>query len=480
VTGSAAELVAALDGRGRARLTGDGSVEVEAITHDSREAAPGVAFACVRGQRADGHEFAPDAVAAGTRLLVVDHELHVESGAPLAQIIVDDVRAALGWLAAEISGNPSRRLTVVGVTGTNGKTTTVALLAAIFEAAGSPPGVIGTLSGRRTTPEAPELQRRLAGFVADGRNVAVMEVSSHALALHRVTGTHFAAAVFTNLGEDHLDLHGSTAGYFRAKAKLFEPSSTALGVINGDDRHGRLLIDAAEIPVVRYGLGDASDVTVTPSTITLTWRGEVLRVPLGGHFNVANIVAAATTASALGVADTAIATGLASVAPIAGRFEHVVVPGAGIDVIVDYAHTPDGLESVLSSAREMVGDDKVVVVFGCGGDRDHQKRPHMGAVAARLADVTVITSDNPRSEDPRAIIDDIVAGVNQSDRDDLVIEPDRRQAIRHAIGLARPGDIVVVAGKGHETTQVIGDETLPFDDRQVVTEALAAQNGAPS
>ncbi len=478
---TAADLVAALGDRARAELVGDPDRPVDVITHDSREAGPGVAFACIRGQRADGHDFAPAAVAAGTRVLVVDHLLQ-RLGDEVTQIVVDDVRATLGWMAAAVSGNPSAALTTVGVTGTNGKTTTVALLAAIFEAVGRPAGVIGTLSGTRTTPEAPELQRRLAEFVAAGMQTAVMEVSSHALELSRVNGTAFAAGVFTNLGEDHLDLHGSMEAYFRAKAKLFQPGAAALGVINRDDRYGQLLIDASEIPVLGYGLSEASDVTVTAASIELTWRGERLRVPLGGHFNVSNVLAAATTANALGVPFEAIVTGLADVPPIAGRFERVAVPGsaAGVDVIVDYAHTPDGLESVLTSARRMASGGNVIVVFGCGGDRDRSKRPHMGAVAAGLADVTVITSDNPRSEDPLAIIDDIVSGVNFPDRPALVIEPDRRAAIFEAIDRARPGDLVVVAGKGHETTQTIGEQSIPFDDREVAGEALAARNGAPS
>jgi len=447
------------------------------MTHDSRLVASGHLFACVRGEHHDGHTFAAAAVAAGATALLVDHVVDVTTpaGAPVPQLVVDDTRRAMGPVAAALHGHPSQALTVVGITGTNGKTTTSALLAAILRRAGGPTTVIGTLSGTKTTPEAPELQARLAAARDEGHHAVVMEVSSHALVMHRVDGTRFAAAVFTNLGVDHLDLHGTPEEYFRAKARLFTPELSALGVSNADDTHGRLLLDAAPIPMQAYSLADASDVVVTADRHELTWRGERLVVPLGGSFNVSNTLAAATTAAALGIDPPTIAAGLASAAPVPGRFERIVPregDGGGIIAIVDYAHTPDGLREVVSAARA-VAPGRVIVVFGAGGDRDHAKRPLMGATVAELADVAVVTSDNPRSEDPGAIIEAVLSGI--ADRSSVVVEPDRAAAIAKAVELASPGDVVVVAGKGHETTQVIGTETLPFDDREVVRAALEAR-----
>lgn len=472
------DIVAELPARCAGRLVGDGSVRPTGLTHDSRAVGDGVMFACMRGEHHDGHDFARAAVDAGAPALLVDHELDVDG----PQLVVDDVRACIGWVAAAIAGHPSRDLLTVGITGTSGKTSTVALLAAIFEAAGYPTGIIGTLSGAHTTPEAPELQERLAAFRREGKRSVVMEVSSHALQLHRATGTTFAAAVFTNLGEDHLDFHDSIESYFRAKAKLFEPALSRLGVVNADDPHGRLLIDAADIEMVPFHLADASDPVVTVSSLELTWRSTRLRVPIGGDFNIANVLAAATTAAALGVSKSTIATGLANVEPIPGRFELVTPPSddpAFPQIVVDYSHKPDGLESVLGAARRLVEPrrGRVLVVFGCGGDRDTHKRPRMGEIASRMADVTVITSDNPRSEDPMAIIDAIVSGVKNPEPERVLVEPDRRAAIGSAIERARPDDIVVIAGKGHETYQVIGSDVLTFDDRVVAAEWLAASRG---
>jgi UDP-N-acetylmuramoyl-L-alanyl-D-glutamate--2,6-diaminopimelate ligase len=300
----------------------------------------------------------------------------------------------------------------------------------------------------------------------------VMEASSHALALHRVDGTRFAAAVFTNLGVDHLDLHGTPEAYFRAKARLFTPELSAVGVTNVDDAHGRLLFDAAPVEMVPYSLADATDVVVAADHHELTWRGERLVVGLGGRFNVANTLAAATTAGVLGIEPDVIARGLAAAEVVPGRFERVLPSrgdGGGVVAIVDYAHTPDGLEEVVTSARA-VTTGRVIVVFGAGGDRDHPKRPRMGEVVARLADVAVVTSDNPRSEDPGAIISAVLSGIE--DRTGVIVEPDRAAAIATAVGMARAGDVVVVAGKGHETTQTIGADVLPFDDREVVRRAL--------
>lgn len=456
-----------------ARLLGDGAVTVRGMTHDSRLVQPGALYAAVRGEHHDGHRFVREALRAGAAGVLVDHD----TGVTAPQIVVDDTRLALGPAAAAAYGHPSAALTVVGITGTNGKTTTAHLLAAILEAAGRPTGVIGTLSGSHTTPEGPELQRRLADFRERGDRAVVMEVSSHALALHRVDGTRFAAAVFTNLGSDHLDLHHTVEEYFRAKASLFDPQLSEIGVTNVDDAHGRLLLDASPIDMIGYSVADADDVEIGVSSHSFTWRGARLEVGLGGAFNVFNSLAAATTAAVLGIDVPTIAAGLASVRTVPGRFERVDTPtgrarARGIDVIVDYAHTPDGLEQLIAAARRISPNGRVLLVFGCGGDRDHAKRPQMGAVAVRLADWVAVTSDNPRSEPPLAIIHDVLHGMLPAERLKVTVEPDRRAAIAAALGEARRGDLVLVAGKGHETTQTLGTETIEFDDRLVVADLL--------
>jgi len=466
----------------QATVHGDAAAVVASVTHDSRSVGPDAMFACLRGAHHDGHRFAGSAVAAGATSLLVDHLLgRAELGdADVSQLVVADTRAALGPVAAAVHGDPSTRLRVVGVTGTNGKTTTTAMLASILRAAGDATGVIGTLTGTHTTPEAPELQARLAAMLAEGDRSVVMEVSSHALALHRVDGTRFDAAVFTNLGRDHLDLHGTQEEYFRAKARLFEPGRAVLGVVNVDDVHGRLLADAAPIEMVPYSRHDVRDLTVAPGALHFTWRAGAdavrLDVPIGGTFNVMNALAAATTAAALGVPVADIVVGLATLPVVPGRFERVLLPDgrpAAIDVVVDYAHTPDGLEEVIAAADAAIGErGRVIVVFGAGGDRDREKRPAMGATAAHLADLAIVTSDNPRSEDPAAIAEEILAGIDPADRGRVDVELDRAAAIARAISLAEPGDMVIVAGKGHETTQTVGDRRIPFDDREVARQAL--------
>ncbi len=450
------------------RVVGPADVDVTDVAHDSREVVPGALFVCVRGATSDGHGFAAAAVRAGAGALVVDHEL---SGFDVTQIVVDDTRQALGWFAAEFFDRPARQLTMVGVTGTNGKTTTTHLVAAVLQAAGVSTGTIGTLSGLRTTPEAPELQRRLAGFVASGTQAVVMEVSSHALALHRVLGCHFDVSIFTNLGRDHLDLHKTQERYFAAKALLFEPNLTDRAVVNADDLHGRLLIDAATVPTTPFGMADVTDVEADAARHAYTWRGVRIEVALGGRFNVANSLAAATACAELGIAPATIAAGLAGAKPVPGRFE-AVAAGQPFGVIVDYAHTPDGLREVLGAARASATGRRVIAVFGCGGERDHDKRAEMGAAAAEMADLVIVTSDNPRSEDPGSIIDAVIAGVPADYRDRAAIEPDRRAAIGAALHAAQPGDVVVIAGKGHEATQTIGDSAFPFDDRVVARELL--------
>lgn len=466
-----------------ASVHGDPMVPVPAITHDTRAVPADGMYACLRGRHHDGHAFATQAVSAGAASLLVDHPLTGGVG-EVTQLVVADTRRALGPVASAVYGDPSRSLRVVGVTGTNGKTTTSALLGAILRAAGDPTTVIGTLSGAHTTPEAPELQARLAQLRDSGERSVVMEVSSHALAMHRVDGTRFDAAVFTNLGRDHLDLHDTMESYFQAKSRLFRAGRAVVGVVNVDDEHGRRIAAAAPIEIVPYSRADVADEQVTPASLAFTWRGARLEVPLGGSFNVLNAIAAATTAAALGVGTDAITAGLASVGTVPGRFERVTVGGpvaSSLDVIVDYAHTPDGLEEVIAAAGAVVNEGgRIIVVFGAGGDRDRRKRPQMGAVAARLADVVVVTSDNPRSERPEAIIDEIVEGVAEDDRHRVEVVVDRTAAIRLAISMAEPGDLVLIAGKGHETTQTVGDRVIPFDDRAVARQLLARVGAAPT
>lgn len=443
------------------------------LTHDSRQVGPGWAFACVPGDHHDGHDFAGRAVADGATLLLVQRRLPSDEVGETAQLVVTDVRRAMGFAAASVHGHPATALTLVGVTGTNGKTTTTQLIGSILRAAGRPERELGTLSGTRTTPEAPDLQRQFAGFVRDGVDTVVMEVSSHALALHRVAGTRFDVAVFTNLGRDHLDLHESMEAYFRAKASLFMPDLSDVGITNLDDPYGRLLLDVAAIEMIGYGADDATDLTVTLGEHRFVWRGVPVRVPIGGAFNVANSLAALNAAAVLGIDPETAARGLADLRPVPGRFEVVSGPRSEVAVVVDYAHTPEGLEHVLTSARALTSG-RVLAVFGCGGDRDADKRPLMGAAAAAHADQVIVTSDNPRHEDPAAIVDAVVAGVEGRYRGRVSVELDRRSAIESAIGAARPGDVVVIAGKGHETTQTIGDQAHPFDDREVARAVLQA------
>jgi UDP-N-acetylmuramoyl-L-alanyl-D-glutamate--2,6-diaminopimelate ligase len=455
---------------------GVAGVEIGSVAHDSGAVEPGALFCCIRGEHADGHDFAARAVAAGATAVLAEHRIEGIPGS-VPQVLVADTRRAIGPVAAAFHDDPSRSMAVVGVTGTGGKTTTTHLLASILDAAGRPAGVIGTLTGARTTPEAPELQARLAAFRDEGRVAVAMEVSSHALAMRRVDGTWFEVAVFTNLSRDHLDFHRSMEDYFAAKARLFTPDFAARAVVNLDDTHGRLLADAAVVPTVGYSLSDADEIALAASESRFRWRGVRLRIPLGGRFNVSNAIGAATAAAELGIGAADVAAGLDAAGPVPGRFE-VVDEGQPFPVVVDYSHKPDGLRQVLASAREVTAaGGRVVVVFGCGGDRDRSKRPEMGEAASELADVVVVTSDNPRSEDPGAIIDEILAGIpdaaGRAAVGRLVVEPDRRAAIAAAVERAGAGDVVVIAGKGHETTQTTGDRVVPFDDRDEARRVLS-------
>ncbi|MGI8492868.1 MAG: UDP-N-acetylmuramoyl-L-alanyl-D-glutamate--2,6-diaminopimelate ligase [Acidimicrobiales bacterium] len=447
---------------------GDLSTDVTSVTMDSRSLQRGGLFVCVPGTQRDGHDFALSAVGAGAAAVVA--ERHLDLGVPL--VVVTSTRRCLGALASAFWGQPSEHMAVVGVTGTNGKTTTCALLASIFAAHGWSSATLGTLSGTRTTPEAPELQARLSRLRSEGVAAVAMEVSSHALDQHRVDSTRFAAAVWNNLSQDHLDYHESMGAYFAAKARLFERSFTELAVINTGDKWGSLLADriaTSGMTIETWSLDDASELELGRRGSTFSWRGQRLRLALPGRFNVDNALGAATCAMALGVPHPAVVDGLAAVTQVPGRFQ-AVDGGQAFTVLVDYAHTPEGLRQALEAARELC-DGRLLVVFGAGGDRDPQKRPLMGEVAANLADLAVVTSDNPRHEDPYAIIEAIMAGASR--RDNVVVEADRAAAIATALATAQPDDVVLIAGKGHETGQQIGDRLEPFDDVEVVRDALA-------
>jgi len=476
---------------------------IGSIAYDSRAVSPSALFVALRGAQADGSAFAAQAVAKGAVAVVA--EAAAPAGCAVPWTTVSDGRLALALLASHFFGHPSRRMRVVGITGTNGKTTTSYLVQAALEAAGIPAGLMGTVQYRigrdvrdaaRTTPEAPDVQRMLREMLDAGCGACAMEVSSHALALKRVDGTRFAAAVFTNLTRDHLDYHEDMEQYFAAKRRLFDLLPAGMpAVVNVDDRRGASL--AAELPrCVTYGVDRPADVTpesLPPALVDLAF---VARTPAGplhvqsrlaGRFNVYNLLAAAATGVALDLPRSAIEAGLASVASVPGRFQIVSSPGDDVIVIVDYAHTDDALKNLLEAVRPIAAA-RLTTVFGCGGDRDRSKRPLMGAVAARLSDTVGLTSDNPRSEDPERIIDEIELGFappQDRGRPDGGAASttgvglrwwrlaDRRAAIDRAIAEAGPGDVVAIAGKGHEKYQIVRDRVLPFDDVAEAHEALA-------
>jgi len=481
------------------RVLGDPGIEIRGIHYDSRQVGSGDLFACLPGTKVHGHRFIPEVTAAGAAaVLVEDAEL---APAGVTTVVSSDSREALAWISAAFFGYPADALTLVGVTGTNGKTTIVTLLRHILQAAGHPTGLIGTmayhigdkvLKAPNTTPMSRDLQELLAKMRDIGLTHAVMEVSSHALCQHRVTGCRFAAAAFTNLTQDHLDYHGTMEAYREAKLELFanpryQPANgRMIGVINADDPSAPFFVERALGPVRLYGLatGDyhAADITLRPdgSDFQLAHPHGTTPVTLQllGSINISNALAALALASELGVEPAVAAAGLAEVPPVDGRFQRV--PGSGNGkptVLVDYAHTPDGLEKILSTVHE-IAPGRVIVVFGCGGDRDRTKRPKMAAVTAKWARDIIVTSDNPRSEDPHRIIGDILAGFTTDDMTRVQVEPDRAAAIRRALGIAKPADLVVLAGKGHEDYQIFADRTIHFDDREEAALVLAELPGA--
>ncbi len=487
-----------LSGWTEAQVAGRTDLEITGVGHDSRQAAPGILFVCIRGFRHDGHRFIGEAAARGAAAIMVEEDpegLLLPPG--LTVIRVPDTRIGLAEAAARFFDHPSRQLRLVGVTGTNGKTTTAYLVEAILSAAGRLTGLLGTIEyrcgtatfpGERTTPESSDLQSLLQRMRSLGAWGAAMEVSSHSLSLHRVNGCEFDVGIFTNLTQDHLDFHGSMEGYAEAKAGLFRMLGTerhkageAAAILNGDDPWAGTMAGATRARVFHFSLRGAAEIRARETRLDLGGIRAVLETPWGplevasplvGWHNLANILGAVGGCLHLGVDRDAVARGVGRLRAVPGRFEKVEA-GQPFGVVVDYAHTPDALDHVLQVAREFTRG-RVIVVFGCGGDRDRGKRPLMGGVTSRLADVTIVTSDNPRSEDPLAIIEEIEAGIKKVSpgAHQHATIPDRREAISAALAQARDGDLVVIAGKGHETSQILRDRTIPFDDRVVAREAL--------
>jgi UDP-N-acetylmuramoyl-L-alanyl-D-glutamate--2,6-diaminopimelate ligase len=462
------------------QVVGDSTREIASIEIDSRAVRKGALFVALRGQHGDGHAYIAQAINLGAAALLVEEAQFLTPPPGVTVVHVPDTRAALSPLAAAFFGEPSHALDVIGVTGTNGKTTTTRMISAILDGSGIPCGIIGTVGAElgdrswtlaNTTPQPPELHGLLAAMRDLGAKAVAMEVSSHALELDRVEDVRFRIGVLTNLTRDHLDFHGSLEAYAAAKRRLFRMAESA--VLNVDDPHGKQWHGdiVKRVPVLTYAMRGGAD--VVPSGVVMTADGSTFtigatpfRVRLPGRFNVENALAAICTARLLGVDDARIASGLAGLERVPGRMEHA--GGGDVDVVVDYAHTPDALENALRALRETTRAS-LTVVFGCGGDRDRGKRPQMGAVAASLADRIYVTNDNPRSEDPYTIAGEIVAGIGAHEH---VVELDRRRAIARAIAEAKPGDVVLIAGKGHEAYQIVGESVVPFDDLATARELL--------
>lgn len=447
------------------------SIEIEHVEIDSRRCVPGTLFFALDGEATNGTKFGADAVARGAVAVVASEELRLS--VPVVVVPKSQLLALVAHAAASVMGHPEAQVEMVGVTGTNGKTTVTALVSALAAALGWNGANIGTLTNERTTPPAPELFRTLRQLVdrfdaSKERSVVALEVSSHALVQQRVEGLRFSVVAFTNLSHDHLDYHGSMDEYFAAKAQLFTPEHAQCAVIWCDDVYGEKLASSITLGVCEVRRADATDVMRTLHGTTFFWRRHVINTPLVGDFNVDNALMAMTILSALGANDAAIARAMSDVHNVRGRFE--VVSRDDVTVIVDYAHTPDGLQRVLADVRALAPDARIVTVFGCGGDRDRTKRPEMGLVASTWSDFTIVTSDNPRSEAPEDIIDAVMSGVVPGATVARIV--DRREAIARAFQYAQRGDVIVLAGKGHETTQTIGDETISFDDREVAMEML--------
>ncbi|MFQ5848199.1 MAG: UDP-N-acetylmuramoyl-L-alanyl-D-glutamate--2,6-diaminopimelate ligase [Candidatus Methylomirabilales bacterium] len=484
-----------IDGFPHVLLQGDLDQEVAAVEYDSRRAGPMSLFVCIPGARHDGHRFVPEAARRGAAAFLVERDVRAAAGGPVPGTIlqVGESRGALAHVAARFYDFPWRELCLTGITGTNGKTTVSYLAEAVLQAGGRRIGVLGTVEYRcggicrvaeRTTPEASDLQALLRWIREQGADAAVMEVSSHSLALHRLDGCTFDVAVFTNLTQDHLDFHGTMEDYFEAKARLFTMLRKEGGaaVINLDDPAGTRLRELTDGPVITYGLTARADVTAVAPTYDLHGIRAPIRTPWGpgrmrssllGRHNLYNCLAAVGIGGVLGISVERVLEGLATVRHIPGRLEPVAC-GQPFTVVVDYAHTPDALEWVLRALRELC-PGRLTAVFGCGGDRDRTKRPLMGQVAVQWADRVVLTSDNPRSEMPETIVEEIEAGVEgvPGGTGKTMRRVDRREAIRAVLQEGRPGDVILIAGKGHERTQIVGEQVIPFDDRAVARELLS-------
>ncbi len=469
------------------RVIGDSATEIAGLAYDNRKAHPGTLFFCVPGERADGHDFAGAAVGVGAAALVVEREL----GLGVPELLVADARAAMAPIAARFNGDPTAELRVAGITGTNGKTTTAFLLREVLESAAIQCGLLGTVKQvvgaveeevERTTPEAIDLQDTFHRMVEGGDRACAMEVSSHALALDRVDAVHFELALFTNLTQDHLDFHADMEDYFLSKRRLFAELGPGTAVVNVDDLYGRRL--AAEFECVTFSAEGAEadfsarDVSFAAAGARFRVGEAAVRTVLPGHFNVANALGAFAAAVSMGVSPEEAAEGLAAASRVPGRLE-VIDEGQEFAVLVDYAHTPDSLENVLGAAR-LFTDGRLIVVFGAGGDRDRDKRPKMGRAGAAGSDLAIVTSDNPRSEDPEQIVAEVVAGTEDAAGGRVEVEVDRRAAIALAFERARSGDTVLIAGKGHEQGQEFENgRKVSFDDREVAREELDKLTEAP-
>ena len=481
---------------GRMVVTHD--VEVQRLQYDSRKVQRGDCFVAIRGSGVDGHQYAQQAIQGGASVIVLERDEAIPDSlcmhAGVVKVVVSDSRKALAVLSANFYGKPSQRLTVIGVTGTNGKTTSSYLIKSVLEAAGLTVGLIGTIEyqigaetipATHTTPESLELNELLARMLKAGCTSVSMEVSSHALHQSRVHGINFQVGTFTNLTQDHLDYHGSMDEYFRTKRLLFDNlSEDAWGVTNRDDDWGRRIFASTRSRTLSYGYDAEADVkvvnaelSVQGTTMTVEYRGKqtIVASPLVGRFNVYNTLAAFATGLALDISTETVKKGIASVPNVRGRFERISSPG-GWTAIVDYAHTPDALEKCLRTIHDLMPNDrrgKIITVFGAGGDRDKTKRPLMGRVAGDLSHLCIVTSDNPRTEDPEAIINDILRGAVQGPR--VLVQIDRRKAIVHALALAETGDVVLIAGKGHEEYQILGTTRVHFSDREIIEEFIQGQ-----
>jgi len=463
----------------------EGSLEkqIDSIHYDSRQAGPRSLFFCIEGLKYDGHKFAADAVSNGAHAVVLGKDINLPEG--VTKILVPDSRLAMALMAKEFYGNPSKDIELIGVTGTNGKTTVTYLIKSILDTAGKKTGLIGTIVSMigdkktysdRTTPESLDLQKLFREMAGCGVESVVMEVSSHSLALKRVAGCVFKAGIFTNLTRDHLDFHGTFENYRQAKASLFDLSECA--VINIDDESGRMILNGVNKRTVTYGIEREADVYASDIEVSSKGVRFKLHLPNGkrlislripGIFSVYNGLAAASAMYSTGITPDIIKAGLEAVTGVPGRFE-LLDTGTDYSVILDYAHTPDGLENILKTVREFA-KGRVITLFGCGGDRDPGKRPVMGEIAAKFSDLCVVTSDNPRTEEPMSIIENILPGVMKSNCPHIVVE-NRRSAIETALKEAKAGDVVILAGKGHETYQILKDRIIHFDEREIVTEIL--------